>query len=100
LSQWLDTSCFVAPPSYVFGNEGRNVLIGPGRNNMDFGLHRRFPLPFREGMALEFRGEGYNFLNHPQFARPASTVGNAGFGKITTTAVVNRQLQLALRLVF
>jgi hypothetical protein len=90
----------VAPPSYVFGNEGRNVLIGPGRNNMDMGLHRRFLLPFREGMALEFRGEAYNFLNHPQFDKPGNTVGNAGFGVISSTAVVNRQLQFALRLAF
>jgi hypothetical protein len=100
ISQWFDKSCFVAPASYVFGNEGRNVLIGPGRNNMDMGLHRRFPLPFREGMVLEFRGEAYNFLNHPQFDKPGNTVGNAGFGVISSTAVVNRQLQFALRLAF
>jgi hypothetical protein len=100
ISKWFDTSCFVAPASYVFGNEGRNVVHGPGRNNLDFGLHRRFPLPFREGMFLEFRGEAYNMLNHPQFANPGDTVGNAGYGVISSTAVVNRQLQLALRLAF
>ena len=100
IGKWFDTGCFVAPASYVFGNEGRNVLFGPGRDNVDFGLHRRFMLPFREGMALEVRGEAYNFLNHPQFDKPGNTVGNAGFGVISTTAVVNRQLQLALRLIF
>jgi hypothetical protein len=100
IQEWFQTSCFAAPASYVFGNEGRNSLIGPGRNNVDFGLHRRFPLPFREGMTLEFRGEAYNLFNHPQFANPASTVGDAGFGTITSTAVVNRQLQMALRLAF
>ena len=99
-SQWFDTSCFTAPASFVFGNEGRNVLIAPGRDNLDVGLHRGFRLPFREGMALQFRAEAYNSLNHPQFARPGNTVGNAGFGVVSTTAVVNRQLQLALRLAF
>ena len=99
-AQWFDTSCFVAPASFVFGNEGRNVLIGPGRNNLDLGLHRNFPLPLREGMSLQFRAEAYNAVNHPQFAKPGNTVGNAGFGVISTTAVVNRQLQLAMRLVF
>jgi hypothetical protein len=59
-SEWFDTSCFVAPPSYAFGNEGRNVLTGPGRNNMDFALHRSFRLPRWEGGRMEFRGEAYN----------------------------------------
>jgi hypothetical protein len=100
VTQWFDTTCFTAPTSYVFGNEGRNVLIGPGRNNLDLGLHRSFRLPFREGMALQFRAEAYNAMNHPQFAKPGNTVGNAGYGVISSTAVVNRQLQLALRLAF
>jgi hypothetical protein len=98
--KWFDTSCFAAPPSYVFGNEGRNAIIGPGRNNMDLGLHRGFRLPFRENMSLQFRAEAYNMLNHPQFGRPGNTVGNAGYGVISTTSLVNRQLQLALRLTF
>lgn len=69
-SHWYNTSCFVSPAAYVFGNEGRNVLTGQGRNNVDFALHRIFPLRFREGMALEFRGEAYNMFNHPVFQFP------------------------------
>jgi hypothetical protein len=100
IAKWFDTSCFVSPAQYLFGNEGRNVIRGPGRDNLNLSLNRRFPLRFREGMALEFRAEAYNTFNHPQFARPANTVGNAGYGSITATAVTNRQMQLALRLAF
>jgi hypothetical protein len=100
LTQWFDTSCFVAPAQYQFGNEGRNVLTGPGRDNVDVTLHRSFRLPFREGMALEFRAEGYNLLNHPQFGFPGATIGTATAGVIGSTAVANRQLQMALRLAF
>lgn len=100
ISHWYDVSCFVAPPQYVFGNEGRNVLTGPGRNNMDFVLHRIFPLPMREGMALEFRAEAYNIFNHPQFQFPGATIGTASAGIISATAVPNRILQMALRLAF
>jgi hypothetical protein len=89
----------IDPPSYVFGNEGRNVLIGPGRNNVDFGLHRSFPLPQWEAARLEFRGEGYNLFNHPQFDNPGATIGNPGAGIISGTAVAARIIQLALRLV-
>jgi hypothetical protein len=100
LQRWFDTGCFVAPASYVFGNEGRNVLTGPGRNNLDIGIHRSFRIPGREGMRLSVRGEGFNFFNHPQFGLPGSTIGNPGVGTITGTAVANRIVQLALRFAF
>ena len=58
VSQWYNTSCFVAPAQYQFGNEGRNVLTAPGRNNTDLAIHRSFKIPGREGVALEFRAEG------------------------------------------
>jgi hypothetical protein len=100
VSQWYNTSCFVAPAQYQFGNEGRNVLTGPGRNNLDFAMHRSFPIPGREKMALEFRAEAYNLFNHPQFQFPGATIGAATAGVISATAVPNRELQLALRLAF
>jgi hypothetical protein len=100
VAHFYNTACFVAPAQYQFGNEGRNVLTGPGRNNVDFALHRIFPLRFREGMSLEFRAEGYNLFNHPQFQFPGSTIGTATAGIISATAVPNRELQMALRLVF
>jgi hypothetical protein len=100
LARWFDTSCFVAPASFVFGNEGRNVLIGPGRNNLDFGLHRSFRIPLREAMRLDVRGEAFNLFNHPQFGLPGSTIGNPGVGTITGASVPNRIMQLGLRLAF
>ena len=100
VSHWYDINCFVAPPQYVFGNEGRNVLTGPGRVNMDFVLHRIFPISAREGMAIEFRAEAYNLFNHPQFQFPGATIGTASAGVISATAVPNRILQMAMRLSF
>ena len=100
LSKWFDTGCFVAPPAYQFGNAGRNVLTGPGRNSLDFALHRSFRIPVREAMRLETRAEAFNLFNHPQFGLPGVTIGNPAVGIISSTAVPNRQLQLALRLVF
>ncbi|MCL5743695.1 MAG: carboxypeptidase regulatory-like domain-containing protein [Acidobacteria bacterium] len=100
LSRWFDTSCFSAPAQYQFGNEGRNVLVGPGKNNLDFGVHRRFHIPWRESAALEFRGEAFNLFNHPQFGIPGSTLGNPGFGIISGTSEPNRILQMALRFTF
>jgi hypothetical protein len=99
-NQWFNTSCFVTPPEYQFGNEGRNVLTAQGRNNIDFALHRIFPLRFREGMSLEFRAEAYNMFNHPVFQFPGATIGTATAGVVSATALPNRELQMALRLMF
>ena len=84
----------------MFGNEGRNVLSGPGRNNIDLALHRSFGIPGWEAGRLEFRGEAYNASNHPQFGNPGVTIGNPGAGVISGTTVANRIVQLALRLTF
>jgi len=43
-----------APAQYSFGNTGRNVLFGPGTNNLDFDLHRDFPIPWESEYAWSF----------------------------------------------
>ncbi|MBV9937593.1 MAG: TonB-dependent receptor [Acidobacteriaceae bacterium] len=101
LQAWFDTSCFVAGPSYVFGNAGRNILRGPGTNNFDVSVQRDFRFPIEHATVLTFRAEAYNAVNHPQFAVPGATVGNIStYGVITATSTNNRQLQLAIHVQF
>lgn len=100
LQSYFDTSCFPSPPQFVFGNSGRNILYGPGRNNLDFAVHRRFRVAKREASALEFRFEAFNLFNHPQFGNPGNTLGVPGAAQIGSTALPNRQLQAALRFEF
>jgi len=100
LQHWFDTSCFVVPPSLTFENSGRNVLRAPGRNNLDVSLQRDFGIPIEHATVLQFRFEAFNALNHPQFAGPATTVGNVQYGTITGTSNENRQLQLGVRIAF
>ena len=75
VTAWFDTSCFVTPSEYQFGNEGRNVLLGGRIDNLDLSAHREFHLPTPRETALQLRFEAFNALNHPQFAQPGSTVG-------------------------
>ena len=98
LQEWFNTSCFVAPPQYQFGNTGRNVLFGPGIDDLDFALHRAFKIPWGEQTQLQFRAEAFNFLNHPQFGQPGSTIGTPTAGVISGTSIANREVQFALRL--
>jgi hypothetical protein len=100
VQNWFNQSCFPTPPLYTYGNAGRNVLYGPGMDNVDFAFHRFFPIPLRESMKLEFRGEFFNFFNHPEFGMPAVALNLPTTGQITTTSVPNRQVQFALKLLW
>jgi len=100
LYQYFNTACFVAGPSYVFGNSGRNVLRAPDIDNLDLSLQRDFRLPLEHPTIMQFRFEAFNSLNHPQFASPGATVGTSTYGVITATSQDNRELQFGLRLSF
>ena len=43
----------------------RAPVYGPRFVNTDFSIIKDFPLPFREGMSLQFRAEFFNLFNHP-----------------------------------
>jgi hypothetical protein len=100
VSRWFDTSAFVFPPQYVQGNAGRNILTGPGTISTDVSLQRRFHLPKRESVSVEFRAEAFNLFNTPQLGQPGVTLGSASFGVIGATARPNRQMQLGLKALF
>jgi hypothetical protein len=102
ISSWFDTSCFVAPTGFAFGNSGRNILDGPGFNNWDFALLKRFSLS--ERFKMEFRFEMYNMWNYAQFAMTGgpARVGNALEGQISATCsnCNPRDIQFGLKLSF
>jgi len=100
VQRYFDTSCFVTPPSYVFGNAGRNILRAPGINNVDGSLQRDFRLPIERSTVLQFRAEAFNAFNHTQFGTPGAGVGTTTYGVITGTSTDARQLQLGVRLTF
>jgi len=105
LQRYFDTSCFVDAPAGQLGNASRAPLFGPGFANMDFSAVKNFPLPFREGMFLQFRAEFFNIFNHPQFYQPINfppyaDVDSAGLGVISQTVNNPRLIQFALKLTF
>jgi hypothetical protein len=100
LQNYFNQSCFTTAPIYTFGNAGRNVLYGPGENNVDFAVHRFFPLSLSERLKLEFRAELFNFFNRPEFAIPSVTLNLPQTGQITATSIPNREVQFALKLLW
>lgn len=90
-----------ANPAYTFGNAPRffSNLRNPMVNNLDFSLQKDFKLPIGEQGKLRFQADAFNALNHTQFGAPDS-FPDGNFGRITTTRVSARIIQLGLHLYF
>jgi outer membrane receptor protein involved in Fe transport len=82
----------------LFGNAGRNIVIGPGYQNFDISLFKNFRLA--EKTKLQLRWELFNLLNHPNFQVPQHLLGTSDTGKIRSTAGEAREMQFAVRLTF
>ncbi len=97
--QYLNPASVSAPTdaSRPFGNASRNPVRGPAFYQLDFGLHKDFPL-WKEGKRFEFRVEAFNLFNRTNFQAPASNLGST-YGRITSTFPA-RQLQFGMKLVF
>jgi Carboxypeptidase regulatory-like domain/TonB-dependent Receptor Plug Domain len=111
---YINLSCFTFPApnadgTTVYGNAGRNSLLGPSLNSLDFSAMKTTSIPGdNDRMKLQFRAEFYNILNHSNFSPPianrtvytaaGATVGTAG--NITSTVTTNRQIQFGLKLLF
>ncbi len=96
--RWFNTAAFTAPAPFHFGNAGRNSIPGPGNQLVDLAVHKRFSLTERLG--LEFRAEGFNVLNHPNFGYPDPYPDQGPFfGRILITGQP-RRVQFATRISF
>ena len=102
----FDTSVFRRPAKGDFGNIGVNTLRGPGVNNWDIAISKRFPLRSEQRL-LQFRTEMFNTWNHTQFSALNSTArfdaaGNqidSTFGSFTA-ARTPRIIELSLKFYF
>jgi len=100
INEWFNTSAFVEPSAYTFGNSGRDILLGPSYKDLDLALTKRFPISkLGEGAAFEFRADATDLFNTPNFGQPNSSIGTFGVGVISS-ANSSRQFQLGARLNF
>ena len=89
------------PTAFAYGNEGRNLLHGPGVENVNFSLFKNFPI--KERLFLQFRMETYGLFNHSNFGNPSATINTSSFGNITTLNAMgpgSRVVDFALKLQF
>ncbi|HYZ87363.1 MAG TPA: TonB-dependent receptor [Bryobacteraceae bacterium] len=100
VDRWFDTSAFVLPQLYTFGNAGAYIVEDDGRRIFDVSIAKKFY--FMEQRFVELRGEFFNFPNVVNFTAPGSggyVMNTPTFGVITGTTPA-RQIQLALRVQF
>ena len=98
LERWMDRDAFASAPLGTFGNAGVGILRAPGYWNADLSLSKRFATFGRQ--YLQFRGEMFNVLNHPNFGPPNRDIQSTAFGTITSTAADARMVQLVLKYYF
>jgi hypothetical protein len=87
----INGAAFSIPRNGLDGDLGRNVLRGFGAWQIDFSLHRDFPVS--ERLSLQLRAEVFNIFNHPNFANPndgdtparLTFAPGPGFGSATET---------------
>jgi hypothetical protein len=80
--QYVNPNCFGVPT--VVGENGPTVLpaiYGPAYFDSDLGLWKNFKI--KESMKLQFRFDGYNFLNHPLWSFPGGENLTLGFDPST-----------------
>jgi hypothetical protein len=117
LLNWWNLAAFATPTSQqVFGDAGRNVLRGPNYFDIDLSLQKVAQI--NEKVKLQLRFEAFNILNHPIFSmpnvnedqyptytsgQPTGTLSLSQLGQfnsINATAASNRQLQVAMKLIW
>jgi hypothetical protein len=117
---WFDPAAFVhtagcvnstprvcAPDQYGFipyvpGNAGRNILDGPGTQNINLSMLKRFTVGERK--FIQARWEVFNIFNHPNFLLPNRNYNETAAGILGDVAASGqggpRIMQFALRFEF
>ena len=115
---WFDPAAFTPVPGCISrtncspdqwgflpfapGNSGRNILDGPGRQNINLSLFKRFIVGERK--SIQLRWETFNIFNHPNFLLPNRNFNETAAGYLDDVAARGaggpRIMQFALRYEF
>lgn len=107
----LNPAAFSLPSGTSYGDLPRNSDRGFGATQLNIAARRTFPI--HDSLALQFRAEAFNFLNHPNFGYIDPYYTDATFGQATKMLNQSlgtmasqyqqggpRSMQFALKIVF
>ena len=78
--QWFNTAAFAVPDFGSFGTAQRNILEGPGFQNVNLALSK--DVSIGERVDLQLRAEAFNLFNRSNFHLPDAFVGSPTFGQV------------------
>jgi hypothetical protein len=93
IGQWFNTAAFAAPAG-VFGNAGRNIIMGPGTASADMSVSKSIQI--KEMQGLELRLSASNVFNIVRFTSIDTTFGSPTFGQVVGAGSM-RKAQLTAR---
>ena len=105
--RWFNTSVFVNPPLYTYGDLGRVLpdVRTPGTVNFDLSLIKDTIIG--ERLNVQFRAEAFNVMNHVNLRAPNTSfsAGADGFNRSATFGTITsardaRVVQFGLKLIF
>ncbi len=115
---YATAGCTFSSDGLHFGNSPRNMVFGPGFEDVDVSLDKKTKIFKR--YTIDIKVDAFNVLNHPNFSQPVnqfsvtppatpggvSTVSAGSFGQISSTRFPSgdvgssRQLQLSGKFIF
>jgi hypothetical protein len=102
--EYFNTAAFSVPTaisgaSFLPGDAGRNLVIGPAYVNLDSSLAKDFKMENR--FTLQVRAEAFNTANTVHLSGPNGDFNSGIFGQITSVVgSSNRVAQLAAKFIF
>jgi hypothetical protein len=96
---YLQRSAFAAPAAGTYGNSPRALETrGPMRMDESFAVFKQTKIG--ERLINQFRMEIQNPLNRVVFGNPTMDFTSAAFGRISSTQIGPRNIQLGMKLIF
>ena len=96
--QWFNPADFTVPAPYIYGDSGRNILLGPRFSSTDLSLQKAFTVT--EKVHLELKWDVFNAFNHTNLQNPNSNVDTSTAGQITGIVDFKRRMQIGAQLTF
>jgi hypothetical protein len=97
-AEWFNTSSFVEPANFTYGDLSRDALRSDWYRNFDLSFFKQFPVT--ETKRFEFRVEMFNVTNAFVLGVPTSSLESPTFGAVTSTVTPPREIQLGLKFYF
>jgi hypothetical protein len=107
--QWISPAAFAPNKAGTFGTSRRNQFYQPSFKTIDFSIIKNTPLT--ERVKVQFRAELFNVFNILNLGGADNSLGDPGFGTITSTAFASYgnpglgpgepfNVQFALKIIF